>query len=113
MRFLSTVCLLIISCLTISVVSPEVHSSLFHGDQQCSHGKTGLPCSSEGSESSENTNGLCAVVLYGESSEPTFFQLSYSSSLLLDLGISRMEVFKEFRADSTGINWARGPPEQV
>ena len=111
--FLTSVCLLVISCLSISVVSPELHSSLFHGGGECSHGDNGKSCSSHKKESSEDDRGICAVVLFGESSEH-FFNLSTSSSaVLLELGVSHLGSKKIFSAKGVNDHSARGPPVLV
>ena len=111
--FLTSVCLLVISCLIVSVVSPELHSSLFHGGGECSHGDNGKSCSSHKKESSEDDRGLCAVVLFGESSEH-FFTLSTSlSAVLLESGVSNLDSKKIFSAKGVNDHWARGPPELV
>ena len=87
-HFLSIVFLLVIGCLTVSTVSPGLHTSLFHDGQECPHGKSGKPCSSHKQESSEENPGVCAVILFGESSEHTFIFSFFATSVLCDLGVS-------------------------
>ena len=109
--FLTSVCLLVIGCLIVSVVSSELHSSLFHGGSECSHGDNGKSCSSNKKESSEDDRGLCAVVLFGESSEHFFTLSTSSSAVLLELGLSHLDSKKIFSAKGVNNHWARGPPE--
>ena len=111
--FLSIVCLSLIGCLSVSVFSPEAHSSLFHGGDHCSHDKHGKPCASHQNESSSDEAGTCAVVLFGESTEH-FFTLSNSSFIdLVDLGVSKHDSNKKYFVERVRSRWARGPPELI
>jgi hypothetical protein len=111
--FLSTVCLLVISCLTVSVVCPQLHASLFHSDQACPHGQNDKPCPSQGQNSSDQNPGVCAVVLYGEASEHTFTFLQRVTLALIDLGVSQIELKNIFASTRLGATSARGPPQAV
>ena len=110
---LSTVCLLAVSCLTVSVFSPKLHSMLFHGDQVCPHEKNDKPCSSHQEKSASEEFETCAVVLFGESSEH-FFTLSDSSNThLLDRGVSSFDSSRQDFAEQKSKCWARGPPKLI
>ena len=110
---LFTVCLLVVSCLTVSVFSPKLHSMLFHGDQACPHEKNGKPCSSHQEKSASEEFETCAVVLFGESSE-NFFTLSDSSNThLLDWGVSSLDSSRQDFAKQNIKCWARGPPKLI
>jgi hypothetical protein len=111
--FLSTVCLLVVICLSVSVFSPKLHSVLFHGDQACPHAKNGKPCSSHQEKSASEEFETCAVVLFGESSE-NFFTLSDSSNThLLDWGVSSLDSSRQDFAKQNIKCWARGPPKLI
>jgi len=111
--FLSIVCLSVIGCLSVSVFSPDTHSTLFHGGDHCPHHKHGKPCASHQNESSDNQGSSCAVVLFGESSEHLFTFLNSSSFALLDLGVSNFESGKDFFSDWVDNRRARSPPVLV
>jgi hypothetical protein len=111
--FLSIICLSVIGCLSVSVFSPETHSSIFHGGDHCPHHNHGNPCSSHGEQSSSDEPGTCAVVLFGESTEH-IFTLSNSSFIdLLELGVSKHDSKKKYFVERVSSRWARGPPELI
>ena len=107
---LSIVCLFLIGCLSVSVFSPEIHSSLFHGGDHCTHDKNGNPCPSHNKESSDDRGESCAVVLFGESSEHFFTFLNSNNTFLLDLGISNFDYEKKYFSNRIRNCGARGPP---
>ena len=109
-HFLSIVFLLVIGCLTVSTVSPGLHTSLFHDGQECPHGKSGKPCSSHKQESSEENPGVCAVILFGESSEHAFIFSFFATSVLCDLGVSIVDSEDIVPVFALGATSARGPP---
>ena len=112
-KILSIVCLSLIGCLSVSVFSPDIHSTLFHGGGDCPHHKHGKPCASHQNESSDDQGGSCAVVLFGESSEH-FFVFSNSGSLVLpDLGVLNTESGRNYFPDRVRSRGARGPPRLV
>ena len=110
-KFLATVCLFLIGSMTVSVFSPGIHKSLFHGGDECAHGKSKMPCSGHGESSPKNKEtGTCAVVLFGKSadtafathpiSQPTFFL--EETLLLFNQSIEAL--------NNKSKRWARGPP---
>jgi hypothetical protein len=111
--FLSTVCLAVIGCLTVSVVSPKLHSSLFHSDQACPHAQNDNPCPSHGGNSSDQNPGVCAVILYGEASEHAFSFLQEGTPALIDLGVFLVKFENIFASTRLGATPARGPPQAV
>jgi hypothetical protein len=111
--FLSTVCLAVIGCLTVSVVSPKLHSSLFHSNQACPHAQNDSPCPSHGGNSSEGNPGICAVILYGEASEHACTFLQEGISALIDLGVFQLKLENIFASTRLGASSARGPPQAV
>ena len=111
--FLSIVCLSLIGCLSVSVFSPEAHSSLFHGGDDCPHHKHGKPCASHQNESSDDQGSSCAVLLFGESSEHLFTFSNSSIFALLDLGVSNFDSGKNYFSDWVNNRRARSPPALV
>ena len=111
--FLSIVCLYVIGCLSVSVFSPDIHSTLFHGGDDCPHHKHGKPCASHQNESSDDQGSSCAVVLFGESSEHLFTFSNSSTFVLLDLGVSNFDSGKKYFSDWANNRRARSPPELV
>ena len=111
--FLSIVCLSLIGCLSVSVFSPEAHSYLFHGGDDCPHHKHGKPCASHQNESSDDQGSSCAVVLFGKSSEHLFTFFNSSSFTLLDLGVSNFDSGKQYFSDWVNNRRARSPPVLV
>ena len=112
-NFLCTVCIFLIGCLTVSVFSPDTHSSLFHGGNDCPHHKHGKPCASHQNESTDDQGSSCAVILFGESSEHIFTFSNSSSFALLDLGVSNSCLGKNYFSDWVNNCRARSPPELV
>ena len=108
--FLSIVCLSLIGCLSVSVFSPEAHSSLFHGGDNCPHDKYGKPCASHQNESSDDQGSSCAVLLFGESSEHLFTFSNSSIFALVDLGVSNFDSGKNYFSDWVNNRRARSPP---
>ena len=109
--FLSIICLSVIGCLSVSVFSPDTHSALFHGGDDCPHHKHGKPCASHQNESSDDQGSSCAVVLFGESTEHFFPLSNFSFSDLLDLGVSDHDSNEKYFLEYRSSCWARGPPE--
>ena len=112
-QFLASLCLIIVGTLSVSVVSPGIHSYVFHGDTDCPHSKAGKSCSSHQEKSASEEFETCAVVLFGESSEH-FFTLSDSSNThLLDRGVSSFDSSRQVFAEQKSKCWARGPPKLI
>ena len=86
---------------------------LFHGDQACSHGENGKPCSSHQDKSAADEFGTCAVVLFGESSEHFFTLLDSSHAHILDRGVSGFDSSRHYFAEQNSKCWVRGPPELI
>ena len=95
----------------MSVFSPGIHKSLFHGGSECAHSKTKAPCSDHGDHSSdEEKTGPCAVILFGKSVDAVVVidPVSRPSLLLEELlhfgnqGVDTLE--------NVSKRWARGPP---
>jgi hypothetical protein len=110
-NLLATVCLFLIGGLTVSVFSPEIHKSLFHGDSECAHSKAKAPCSGHGDHSSDNEEtGPCAVILFGKSVDAVVAIDPVSRpSLLLEEILSLFNQGVEI-PENNSDRWARGPP---
>lgn len=113
-KILATVHLFLIGSLTVSVFSPGIHESLFHGGKKCSQSHSQIPCSGHGDPSSDEDNiGSCAVLLFGNSTDvPFLIDLVFKPSPLLEevcisgtWGVGKLEVYSN--------NWVRGPPSLV
>ena len=109
-KFLSIVCLSLIGCLSVSVFSPEIHSSLFHAGDHCPHHKHGKPCASHHNESSDDQGSSCAVILFGECSEHIFTFSSTGSYALMDLGFPDFNSVKNYFFEWVRTPGARSPP---
>ena len=110
-NLLATVCLFLIGSLTVSVFSPGIHKSLFHGDSECAHSKTKAPCSDHGDHTSdEEETGPCAVILFGKSVDAVVVidPVSRPSLLLEEL----LYFFNQGveTPESKSDRLARGPP---
>ena len=110
-KLLVTVCLFLIGGMTVSLFSPVIHQSLFHGGNECSHGHSKFPCPDpEKNPSDEKDSETCAVVLFGKSVDAAvgIDPLSKPSLLLEELlhfgnqGVDTLE--------NVSKRWARGPP---
>ena len=113
-RFSQTVALffsLLVGALSLGRVSPDLHSSLFHGDAHCPHTS---PCDSgeRGTEKYGEDEIPCAVVLFGQGLEvQSHFHLS-----------AHCRVFTKFKVPVVHLSWtscnydpfgARDPPVQA
>jgi len=114
-QFLASLCLIIVGTLSVSVVSPGIHSYVFHGDADCPHSKAGKSCSShqENSSEDEQNTGTCAVVLFGKSVEHGFTSFQGLAVVLLPEGIAQLESAKRPAVGENLLYWARGPPTEV
>ena len=114
-QFLASLCLIIVGTLSVSVVSPGIHSYVFHGDGGCPHSKAGKSCSShkENSSEDEQNTGTCAVVLFGKSVEHGFTSFQGLPVELLPEGIAQLESAKRPAVGENFLYWARGPPTEV
>ena len=113
-KFIVLLCAIIVGALSLSSVCPDLHLSLFHGDEGCSHASTKDPSesgNSRGGESDESETS-CAVVLFGQGLEvQSHFHLS-----------AHCRVFTKFKVPVVHLSWtscnydpfgARDPPVQV
>jgi len=114
-QFLASLGLIIVGTLSVSVVSPGIHSYVFHGDAECPHSKAGKGCSSHQSNSSEDeqNTGSCAVVLFGKSVEHGFTSFQGLPVELLPEGIAQLEPAQKPAVGENFLYWARGPPKEV
>ena len=114
-QFLASLGLIIVGTLSVSVVSPGIHSYVFHGDTECPHSKSGKGCSShqENSSEDEQNTGSCAVVLFGKAVEHGFTSFQGLSVVLLPEGIAQLEPAKKPAGGENFLYWARGPPIEV
>ncbi len=114
-QFLASLCLIIVGTLSVSVVSPGIHSYVFHGDAECPHSKAGKSCSSHQENSTEDkqSTGSCAVVLFGQSVEHvSAFFYSGPFSLLAE-GVVCFDTVGVRVLGEQNIYRVRGPPEEV
>ena len=113
-KFLAMVCLFLIGGMTVSIFSPGIHKSIFHGGNECAHGHSKLPCSGHGDNSSDTEDSeSCAVILFGKTSDAalTINSLSRPNLLLEEIFLSGNITTKT--PDNTLNRWARGPPSTV
>jgi hypothetical protein len=113
-KLLSAVCLFLIGSMTVSVFSPGIHKSIFHGGNECAHGHSKFPCSGHGDNSSEE-EGLesCAVILFGKTSDAALSINFLSRPNLLVEEIFLSGNISTKTPDNTLNRWARGPPSTV
>ena len=110
-NLLATVCLFLIGGLTVSVFSPGIHKSLFHGGNECAHGQSKFPCSGHQDSSSDDVDSeICAVILFGQSTDVSFDHVSILNPALLVEEVYRSGTIGTETTDSFSKRWARGPP---
>ena len=98
----------------MSVFSPEIHKSLFHGGSECAHGHSKLPCSGHQDSSSDDVDSeSCAVILFGQSTDVCFGHVSIPKPALLVEEVYRSGTIGTETPDSFSKRWARGPPLPV
>ncbi|MDG1354731.1 MAG: hypothetical protein P8P90_00655 [Opitutales bacterium] len=114
-HFLASLCLIIVGTLSVSVVSPGIHSYVFHGDAECPHSKAGKSCSSHQPNSSEDEQdaGSCVVVVFGKSVEHGFTSFDAFPVELLSVSLTHLESASKPAVGEDFTNQARGPPEKV
>ena len=110
-RFSQTVALffsLLVGALSLGRVSPDLHSSLFHGDAHCPHTS---PCDSgeSGTEKNGEDEIPCAVVLFGQGLEvQSHYQISAFIGHISNAEFSTVQlIWTSCKHDSFG---ARDPP---
>ena len=110
-KLLATLCLFLLGSLSVSVFSPGIHNSLFHGGSECAHGHSQLPCTGHGDNSSdERDSESCAVVLFGKSVDTAVaFDPKATPSFLLEEILPLYNKIVE-RSANRSKRWARGPP---
>ena len=106
---LSLFCTALVGALSLSSVCPDLHSSLFHGDSDCSHACTKTPCEPEENDDEGVEDKSCAVVLFGEGLVPlSHLQVSLITRRISDAKISSVQlIWKSRKQDSRGT---RDPP---
>ena len=98
----------------MSVFSPGIHKSLFHGGNDCAQGHSKFPCSGHQDSSSDDVDSeSCAVILFGQSTDVSFGHVS-----ILNLALLVEEVYRSGTIGTETLNdfskrWARGPPQSV
>ena len=110
-KILSLLCALLIGALSLSRVSPDLHSSLFHGDGQCAHAEGKKGCGTDKSQEDQKgeEESSCAVVLFGQGLEvQAHFQISAFIGHISEAEFSTVQLFRtSCKHDSFG---ARDPP---
>ena len=106
---LSLFCTALVGALSLSSVCPDLHSSLFHGDSDCSHACTKIPCEPEEKDDNGGEEKSCAVVLFGEGLVSlAHLQVSQITRRISNAKISSIQlIWKSHKQDSHG---ARDPP---
>ena len=95
----------------MSVFSPGIHKSLFHGGSECAHGHSKLPCSGHQDSSSDDADSeSCAVILFGQFTDFSFGYVSILKPALLVEEVYRSGTIGTETPDSFSKRWARGPP---
>ena len=95
----------------MSVFSPGIHKSLYHGGNECAHGHSKFPCSGHQDSSSEDVDSeSCAVILFGQSTDVSFGHVSIPKPALLVEEVYRSGTIGTETPDSFSKRWARGPP---
>ena len=92
---LALICFALIGALSISSVCPDLHSSLFHGGEGCSHASSQDPCGSGNKPSNQNDeeDTSCAVVLFGLGLEiQTHFHISTFNGLSSNVEFSSVHL---------------------
>ena len=106
---LSLLCTALVGALSLSSVSPDLHSSLFHGDSDCSHTCTKIPCEPEEKDDKGEEVKSCAVVLFGEGFVPlSHLQVSLITRRISDAKISSVQLI--WKSHKQGSSGARDPP---
>jgi hypothetical protein len=107
---LSLFCIGLVGALSLSSVCPDLHSSLFHGDSDCSHACTKIPCEPEKNDDKGGEDKSCAVVLFGEGLMPiSYLQVSLVTSRISDAKISSIQLI--WKSHKQGSRGARDPPK--
>ena len=94
-KILSLLCALLIGALSLSRVSPDLHSSLFHGDGQCAHAEGKKGCGTDKSQEDQKgeEESSCAVVLFGQGLEiQTNFHISTFNELSSNVEFSSVHL---------------------
>ena len=110
-NLLATVCLFLIGSLTVSVFSPGIHKSLFHGGSECAHGHSKFPCSGHQDRSSDDVDfESCTVILFGQFTDVSFGHVSILNPTLLVEEVYRSGTIGTETLNDFSKRWARGPP---
>ena len=108
---LALACSVLVGVLSLSSVSPHLHSEVFHQGGKCSHHGGNGSCGADNNQDddSDGEENSCAVVLFGQGvKELVYFQVSSRSELGTNLEFTTSHsVWTSFKYDSFG---ARDPP---
>mgnify|MGYP004373378839 CR=1 FL=1 len=111
---LALACSVLVTVLSLSSVSPDLHSDVFHQGGTCTHHGGSGSCGSDqkqGDESDEDASS-CAVVLFGQGLEiQTHFEVSVFTGVCSNAEFFSVHSFwTTCKHDPFG---ARGPPLPV
>ena len=108
---LAIACSVLVGVFSLSSVSPDLHSDVFHQGGTCTHHEGSGSCGTDQKQSddSDEDASSCAVVLFGQGVEELgYFQVSSFSELYSHLEFIPCHwVWTSFKHDSFG---ARDPP---
>ena len=108
---LALACSVLVGVLSLSSVSPDLHSDVFHQGGTCTHhgGSGSCGADQKQDDDSDEDASSCAVVLFGQGVEElVYFQISSRSELSTNFEFTpNHSVWTSFKHDSFG---ARDPP---
>ena len=108
---LALACSVFVGVLSLSSVSPDLHSDVFHQGGKCNHhgGSGSCGADQKQDDDSDEDTSSCAVVLFGQGVEElVYFQVSSRSELSTNFEFTPSHsVWTSFKHDSFG---ARDPP---
>ena len=108
---LALACSVLVGVLSLSSVSPHLHSEVFHQGGTCTHHEGSGSCGTDQKQSddSDEDASSCAVVLFGQGVEELgYFQISSHSELSTNFEFTPSHwIWTSFKRDSFG---ARDPP---
>ena len=108
---LALACSVIVGVLSLSSVSPDLHSDVFHQGGKCTHHGGNGSCGADQKQGDDNDEDAssCAVVLFGQGVEAlAYFQISSHSELSTNFEFTPSHwIWTSFKHDSFG---ARDPP---
>jgi len=111
---LALACSVFVGVLSLSSVSPDLHSDVFHQGGKCTHHGGNGSCGADNNQDddSDGEENSCAVVLFGLGVEAlAYFQVSSHSELNTNFEFTSGHwIWTSFNHDSFG---ARDPPTTV